>query len=291
MISLLLAITAALQATVNDRPAEISLMTAPRHYLERQYAASPAVGADYLFLTGEAVTLEVLFVNRTSQPLTILGAPGDLGRSMKMALTRRQQGTSEQMPFAFIQDGPLQLTDSTGQRDISWDGRIELVPKAIVSLPLRLERSTEALAGVYELHVTPVQARCEPSCVVYNYGGLFRFEIRTTTSKPEQLELLARQAYHAIYQSDFASADGAIAEMLRIHPRSVVAHQFNGPRRGRAKRLEGRRGKLRARVVARHERAGSATSAATRHGLGAACRASCGAHQSGAGGTAETRTP
>jgi hypothetical protein len=75
--------------------------------------------------------------------------------------------------------------------------------------------------GLYRLTVS-VRASDEKSRPIAPQSPMFVFEVRTPTDD-DRPEVLHRQADRQLQRGEYNEANATVAELLRIHPRSVIA--------------------------------------------------------------------
>jgi len=214
-----------------QRRNEVAVGLQQRGYMEPQYAAA-TIESDYLFVGGDGVPFR-LQLNNVSEATVVLQPPsGRLDGLVQLGLYRKESGTWHQVQAAVSYSADITNMGRSSSFVSPWRAPFELPSATMLSVD-----GTVRIAepGVYELRVQSLSGSCTPACTLVNSTGLLRFEIRNPNSIAEQLEVLTRSARSATLDSRYEEADQFLAEMLRLHPSSVVARLLagdNNERRG-----------------------------------------------------------
>jgi hypothetical protein len=207
---------------------EVAVFLQPRDYLAPQYMKKPGGDADYVYVVGERIRINVELWNRGERPVRVDTSRAAQAGLVRLVLLRKEAGGYVEVPSSVAREGEPSLRTPVQTLPGTWGDVLELPFKGSLAIPLEIDSDALATPGIYLLRVSQIPLTCEGDCQIKNQAGEYRFEIRSASAVSEQIESLTRRAYHAIERSRVAEAEAAIAQLLKVHPSSVVARQFEG---------------------------------------------------------------
>lgn len=207
---------------------EVAVFLQPRDYLAPQYMKKPGVEADYVYVAGDKVRINVELWNRAERPVRVDTSRAAEAGLVRLVLLRKEAGSYVAVPSSVAREGEPSLRTPPQTLPGTWGDVLELPFKGSLAIPLEIDSDTLATPGIYLLRISQISLTCEGDCQIKNQAGEYRFEIRSASAVSEHVELLTRRAYRAIERSGVAEAEAAIAQLLKVHPSSVAARQFEG---------------------------------------------------------------
>lgn len=214
---------------------KLRVYVAPVEYYNNAFSESPPPGYEYLFLTGERVSFDVVAVNTGPDPLLIrLERDAAIHLSLSRGLG---EGPAEPLESrAWSVEGQPRIQDpAIGEYDVSSNFPVEVAPRGSVKWRVVLSPATLAGAAFFKFRAD-VQLACEPACAVIPHSPVFRFEVRNTIGRLERLERQYRQAMRAFHRSDQSLVENHLQVLEREYPASFRAALLRGDAAARSGR-------------------------------------------------------
>ena len=236
--SIFLLAACAVSTLVGQAPySALTLFVGPSGYLFPAYAAERNEPRAYLFLKEEPIAATVRILNQGDARTTLMPSTTVAPRLFAIEATRDGRSFPIQVEFA---DGVSRVF-SGGEYLYSLDQSLEFEKGEGLKWHVTISNGTLP-AGLYELTVN-VRASDEQSRPILPMAPMFVFEVRTPTDN-DRPEVLARQAFRQLERHEYNEANATVAELRRIHPRSVVAHML----RAKIASAQGNRGEATAAI-------------------------------------------
>lgn len=202
-------------------------------YLSPVYAAERRSPSAFLFFSGEPVTARIRIFNQSGTQATLVPRSTDLEQLFMIQTTR------DGLPFPL----QLQFADriskffSGGEYPYSLDQSLQFDQGEGLEWHATVTNGTLP-PGLYAINVQ-VRAADADSRPIRPRAPTLTFEVRTPT-EDDRPELLNRAADRQLRRGAYDDAKATVRELLRIHPRSVIAQM----QRQQIAIAEGDRGEL-----------------------------------------------
>ena len=236
--SIVLLAACAVSTLVGQAPySALTLFVGPWGYLFPTYAAERRDPHAYLFFQEEPIAATVRILNQGDARTTLMPSSTVARRLFAIEATRDGRSFPIQVEFT---DG-MSRVFSGGEYLYSLDQSLEFEKGE--GLKWHVNISNGALpAGLYELTFS-VRGADEQSRPILPMAPMFVFEVRTPTDD-DRPEVLSRQAFRQLQRREYNEANATVAELRRIHPRSVVAQML----REKIATAQGNRGEANAAI-------------------------------------------
>ena len=215
----------------------LTLFVGPSGYLFPAYAAERKDPPAYLFFQDEPIAATVRILNQGDARVTLMPSSTVTPRLFAIEATRDGRPFPIQVEFA---DGVSRVF-SGGEYLYSLDQSLAFEKGEGLKWQVNISNGTLP-AGLYELRVR-VRGSDEKSRPIAPQAPMFVFEVRTPTDD-DRPEVLSRQAFRHLQRREYIEANATIAELRRIHPRSVVAQML----REKIASAQGNRGEANAAI-------------------------------------------
>jgi len=198
---------------------QMTLLVGPQTYLSPAYAAHRVDPFAYLFYPGEPVMARIRVFNQGESPVTLVPMATVPQELFVIETTRDGLPIALQLRFA---EGVARFF-SGGEYPYSLDQSLRFDQSEGLEWHATLLNGSLP-AGLYALTVH-VRAVDQDSRPVAPNTPTFHFEVRTPTEE-DRPEILVREADRHFRSGEYVEARAAVAELLRIHPRSAIAHMM-----------------------------------------------------------------
>src|SRR6476620_10478087 len=162
---------AALPLPVNPGAAAFLL---PREYLQPQYSPGPPASADYVFISGERILLNLEISNESSEAIQLTSGEQRPEQLIDVVLLRSVGQSLQDVPVRLSPVAAIRLKGQGRSVEIPWTGAVDLSLRSSVVVPLEIVSEAASVPGIYELRIRRISAACLPDCGVRNHAGLFR---------------------------------------------------------------------------------------------------------------------
>jgi hypothetical protein len=198
---------------------QLTLLVDAATYLSPAYAAERGSPHAFLFYQHEPITARIRIFNGGDVRATLVPLATEARRLFVIEITR------DGVPFPVLVEfaNGVSRFHSQGQYPYSLDQSLEFERQEGLEWHLTVTEPSLP-AGFYALTVRP-RATDGDSRLIRPRAPTFHFEVRTPTDE-DRPELLQRTADRHLRLGAYDDARATIEELIRIHPRSVIAQML-----------------------------------------------------------------
>jgi hypothetical protein len=195
---------------------QLTLLVDLQTYLAPVYAAERRSPSAFLFFAGEPVTARIRIFNQAATQATLVPRSTDLQQLFIVQTTRDGLPVPLQLEFA----DRISKFFSGGVYPYSLDQSLQFDQGEGLEWHATVTNGTLP-AGLYAINVQ-VRAADADSRPIGPRQPTLTFEVRTPT-EDDKPEILCREVDRQLRRGAYEEAKATLAELRRIHPRSVIA--------------------------------------------------------------------